>query len=870
MDNKMKLYSLLWGQSSKTTQSKVETHLNYEQCKNDYDSLGLLKILREFVFKSDDRQYKYKAEDQAKRAYYNLRQTPEMSCQEYFECVRNIVEVIKSLGGSLADDMHLADELPDTRPARGYTEAQNREARERILNKKVAYGLLVRADRGRYGKLIEEVENAYLKGNNDYPKTPTEAYNLLVNYKSYNTNKRTQPGGLDQVAFVAEGKRLKGDGEYPNIQCFKCKRMGHYKSDCPEKGKTEQTQVVPATTLMTRARVMTMMKEDKINPMWILCDNESTIDVIKNPDLIVNVRRAKRHIELTGIGKEPIKIQLEGELPGYGTVYFHPEVAANILSFHKLTKRFKSVTYDNKVKDAFLVQRDDGSFMEFKPSEEGLYYYDFTQSIKRKKEQEEEDKKEQAMIIKTVEGIQRNFTKREIKAAEEARRMYVIVGRPSQKIFESLLTGGKLVNSTITVQDYRNALQMFGEDIGVLKGKTTRTKPEHVQVQVQEKPQPRNVILSIDVMFFTGLSFLITVSRNIRFITATLLQDRKKATIFKAIQQVFRVYQGRGHIINDVEFTQDEIPIHTILADNEFQALKEEIEEVGVTVNVVAKDEHVPEVERQNRVIKERARAVIQTLPYKKIPRKIRVALIHYVVFWLNNLPKEGQVQSPKEMIMGAQVLDTKMLCKLPFGAYAQVHDDVQATNTMEPRTTGAINLGPSNLQGGHKFLSLATGDIITRRKWTELPVPSEVILRLEELASDTTDTLEEMLQEDRESENNLEAEQNPGIVTEERVTDNIEEEEQNISEEVEVVREQQEELTLEEQEDPQNLPVEDAVNVSASDETTVTSNATNRGRYNLRPNRTPNYLRRFAFLSVQAGIKRWGDRAREAVREEL
>jgi len=45
----------------------------------------LLQILREFVFCSDDCQYKYKAEDQARQAYYNLRQTPEMSCQEYFK-----------------------------------------------------------------------------------------------------------------------------------------------------------------------------------------------------------------------------------------------------------------------------------------------------------------------------------------------------------------------------------------------------------------------------------------------------------------------------------------------------------------------------------------------------------------------------------------------------------------------------------------------------------------------------------------------------------------------------------------------------------------------------------------------------------------
>jgi hypothetical protein len=37
---------------------------------------------------------------------------PEMSCQEYFEQVRNIVDVIKSLGGLLCDDMHLKMTCP--------------------------------------------------------------------------------------------------------------------------------------------------------------------------------------------------------------------------------------------------------------------------------------------------------------------------------------------------------------------------------------------------------------------------------------------------------------------------------------------------------------------------------------------------------------------------------------------------------------------------------------------------------------------------------------------------------------------------------------------------------------------------------------
>ena len=103
--------------------------------------------------------------------------------------------------------MHLKEELPQ-RANVVYTAQQIKEARERIHDKTVAYGLLVRADHERYGKLIEEIENGFLKGHDDYPKTPTEAYNLFVNYQNYVTvNKRNvNQSGLDQVIFVTEAR----------------------------------------------------------------------------------------------------------------------------------------------------------------------------------------------------------------------------------------------------------------------------------------------------------------------------------------------------------------------------------------------------------------------------------------------------------------------------------------------------------------------------------------------------------------------------------------------------------------------------------------------------------------------------------------
>jgi hypothetical protein len=89
-----------------------------------------------------------------------------------------------------------------------------------------------------------------------------------------------------------------------------------------------------------------------------------------------------------------------------------------------------------------------------------------------------------------------------------------------------------------------------------------------------------------------------------------------------------------------MNFTEQNQPVHTILGDNEFEAIEDDMTEMGIEVNIMAKEEHVPEIERQHQVIKERARAVIQTLPYRRMPKKMRIALLQNVIIWLNNIPR--------------------------------------------------------------------------------------------------------------------------------------------------------------------------------------------------------------------------------------
>ena len=58
--------------------------------------------------------------------------------------------------------------------------------------------------------------------------------------------------------------------------------------------------------------------------------------------------------------------------------------------------------------------------------------------------------------------------------------------------------------------------------------------------------------------------------------------------------------------------------------------------------------------------------------------------------------------------------------------------------NSDKSRTQGAICLGPyGNLQGRFKFMSLKTGQNITRYNWYEIPIPQTVINRVNVLGKD-------------------------------------------------------------------------------------------------------------------------------------
>jgi hypothetical protein len=245
------------------------------------------------------------------------------------------------------------------------------------------------------------------------------------------------------------------------------------------------------------------------------------------------------------------------DVPGYyRPVWFHPGGIANILSLINMIARYRHVTYNSRGGDnpnQFCVHKPDGSQRKFQQSKRGLYYLDTATT-----------KNHTVLTVNTVESNKSNHTERDYSCAKLAQKIQTLICRPELKDFIRYLDGHSLPNCPINRQDVINAHTIFGRDIGSIKGKTIRSQLKGTLAAVLDNlpkeimQQYRNITLCIDIMFVNKIPFLMSISRNVCFITAEVLDNRKESSLVKALKQIHGVYRQRGFrinlIIGDSEF----------------------------------------------------------------------------------------------------------------------------------------------------------------------------------------------------------------------------------------------------------------------------------------------------------------------------
>ena len=213
-----------------------------------------------------------------------------------------------------------------------------------------------------------------------------------------------------------------------------------------------------------------------------------------------------------------------GDLLGYGSVWYCPHTVANILSLHNVSSRCR-VVFDSMDGNQLIVTKEDGSEKVFRVSANGLYYNDVNAATA--------DNCHALVLVTTVDENKTSHTNDEVSRAELARELQKKLGHISTGTFIHIVNNILLPNCPVTKRDIMAAEDIFGPDLGILKGKTVRRSSRAVDDDIRYRPLPamvheryQEVTLCADVMYVNGIPFLVSISRKIKFGTIEVL-DRQ-------------------------------------------------------------------------------------------------------------------------------------------------------------------------------------------------------------------------------------------------------------------------------------------------------------------------------------------------------
>ena len=618
-----------------------------------------------------------------------------------------------------------------------------------ITESRRALDFIMKLDPKRYKKMHDEMKDDALRCVADaYPKTLPAAYRIASQWTGSDHNPHSG-AAAKPVAFVTDSalvatKNPKDSEKAPGktggvrkktpiteIMCHVCGHTGHYARNYSERKSTSDKVHLTTTdgdesdsddydvALITTAQICLFTRYD------VLLDNEASLNIFSNSELLTGLRKTEKTINVGGIQLgEGVEVNEEGDFGELGRVFFSEAASANILSFASQVDSGAAIRYDHDG-DCFTLQpRDSSSVYRFgrkdKRGSEGRFYScDWREVLK-----------ESAMVA-TVERNAEAFTKREIEQARKERELLARMGFPAVGQSIAILNSGS--NFDVTARDFQIADAIWGADIASLKRKTTKRATAVADITVNSKIVQQDQVLAIDIMFVDKTATLIGVATPLGLTIAYSLNHND---MNKAVRAASNIKKGIDHFVTTLASQNFKTKI--IMSDGErgVTSLIPELEAKGIEMDISGAGGHVARVERRIRVIKERLRShVAYHLPFTLSSMGIAMCIL-YCVSRLNFEPAGVREwgPSPREAFIGRKA-DGKKDFRCSFGDYAQC--TVPTTDsTMKGRTDDCVVMLPlGNRTGTVRMLSLNTGRLVNRDQFKILPMPLSVIQRMNELA---------------------------------------------------------------------------------------------------------------------------------------
>ena len=267
---------------------------------------------------------------------------------------------------------------------------KNKILQDQLHEQLLAYIYMENADQTKYGTILSGLDTQNSLGNDQYPKTVSEANSVLSNHRFDSTkasNKNPNKSSNEQQKKETDPEKMNLTFTQLVGKCYCCGKAGHRSPECrfntkpkaewainkvqqnhtQTKKEEKQKQVQPTPELKKPqepqnpsgwAGVHHQYLQCEDMKDWILLDNESTVTIFCNPNMVSDICDSKNNLLDLMTNAGVLRTKHKATVPGWGEVWFNPHAITNIFSYAEMAQHH-CITYDSNKEDAFIVHLPD-------------------------------------------------------------------------------------------------------------------------------------------------------------------------------------------------------------------------------------------------------------------------------------------------------------------------------------------------------------------------------------------------------------------------------------------------------------------------------------------------------------------------------